>query len=154
MTTETTKTPAEILAELEAEIARRTIEVKGEDPDTARKIEDAKGDLEYLALVERFNRLGKQGQKYSIIDVTAHGRGFIVVVLGPRAELHRKTVAALAREDKLTDAKLLEIAREYVQHPKPEEFDAMAAELPLIVDPCFMAVQELWGARAKIRLAK
>lgn len=154
MSTENPKTPAEILAELEAEIAKRSIEVKGEDPDTAKKIDEARADLEYLALVERFGKIGKQDQKWSIVDVTAHGRGFIVLVLGPRAEVHRKTVQALARDEKLTDAKLLEIVREYVQHPKLEEFDAMTSELPVLVDPCFLAVQDLWGARAKVRREK
>lgn len=148
------KTPAEILAELEGQIAAKTTEIKGEDPETARKIEDAKADLEYLALVQRFNAIGKQNQKYAIVDVTSYGKGFVVLVNGPKAELHRKTIAHLAKEDKLTDAKLLEVVREYVKHPSLEAFDAMVAEVPLCTDVCSAALQDLWGARARIRLEK
>lgn len=153
-TTTTEKTPAEILADLEQQIAAKTTAIKGADPETSRKISDAKDDLAYLALVEKFNALGKQGQKYAIVDVTAHGKGFVVLVTGPKAEIHRKTVSHLAKEEKLTNAKLLEIARDYVKHPTLEEFDAMVSELPAVTDVCFLAVEDLWGARAKIRLEK
>lgn len=148
------KTPAEILAELEQQVEAKTVAVKGADPETARKIEDAKADLAYLALVEKYNAIGRQGQKYAIVDVTSHGRGFVVLVTGPKAEVHRKSVQHLVKEDKLTDAKLHEITRDYVKHPSVEEFDAMVAELPSVTDVCFLAVQDLWGARAKIRLEK
>ncbi|MDB4946233.1 MAG: hypothetical protein JWP97_5767 [Labilithrix sp.] len=148
------KTPVEILAELEQQLAAKTLEIKGADPETARKIDDTKADLEYLGLVGKFNALGKQNQKYAIVDVTSHGKGFIVVAIGPKAEMHRKAVAALAKEDKLTDAKLLEIVRECVQHPALDTFDVLVAELPAVTDVCFLAVQDLWGARAKIRLEK
>lgn len=154
MSIATEKTPAEILADLEQQIASKTLEVRGEDVETQRKIESAKADLEYLELQKRFNALGKQGEKYAIVDVTAHGRGFVVVVTGPKAELHRKTITHLAKNDELTDAKLLEIARDYVKHPEIEAFDAMVAEVPDVQDVCFLAVKDLWGARARIRLAK
>lgn len=150
----TEKTPAEILADLERQLAEKTAEVKGADPDTARKIEDAKADLEYLSLVQRFNAVGKQGQKYAIVDVTAHGKGFVVLVASPKAELHRKTISHLVKKDELTDAKILEITREYVRHPAIESFDAMVAEVPSVTDVCFAAVSDLWGARARIRLEK
>lgn len=150
----TEKTPAEILAELEQQIAAKTTEIKGADPETSRKIEDAKADLEYLGLVEKFNALGKQGQKYAIVDVTSHGKGFIVLVNGPRAELHSKAVTHLAKQDGLTDAKVIEIVREYVKHPALETFDAMLTEVPSCMYVCFQAVQDLWGARARIRLEK
>ncbi len=148
------KTPTEILAELEQQIAAKTTEIKGEDPATAQKIDDAKADLEYLALVQRFNAIGKQGQKYAIVDVTSYGKGFVVLVNSPKAELHRKTITHLVKEDKLTDAKLLEITREYVKHPELETFDAMLTEVPAAQDICFMALQDLWGQRARVRLAK
>lgn len=154
MSDTTAKTPAEILAELEAQIATKTTEIKGADPETSRKIEDAKADLEYLALVQRFNALGKQGQKYAIVDITSHGKGFVVVVNGPKAELHRKTISHLVKEDKLTSAKLLEITREYVKHPALDDFDTMIAEVPAVPDVCFEALQDLWGQRARIRLEK
>lgn len=150
----TEKTPTEILAELEQQIAEKTLALKGDEPETTKKIEEAKADLEYLALQERFNALGKQDQKYAIVDVTSHGKGFVVLVTGPRAEVHRKAFAHLVRKDELTDAKILEITREYVRHPEVEAFDAMASELPAVVDVCFLAIQELWGARARIRQAK
>jgi hypothetical protein len=150
----TEKTPAEILAELEQQIAAKTTEIKGADPETARKIEDAKADLEYLALVQKFNALGKQGQKYAIVDVTSYGKGFLVLVNGPKAELHSKTISHLSKEDKLTDAKVQEIVREYVKHPSLEVFDAMIAEMPHSLFTCFAAIQDLWGTRAKIRLEK
>lgn len=148
------KTPAEILSELEEQISAKTAEIKGADPETSKKIEDAKADLEYLSLVQKFNALGKHGQKYAIVDVTSHGKGFIVLVNGPKAEMHRKTVTHLVKEEKLTDAKLHEITREYVKHPSVEAFDAMVSELPVVTDICFMAVQDLWGQRARIRLEK
>lgn len=148
------KTPAEILADLEEEIATKTTAIKGADPETDRKIADAKTDLEYLALVERFNGLGKQGQRYAIVDVTSYGKGFVVLVNGPKAELHRKTITHLAKEDKLTDAKISEIVSEYVKHPSSEAFAAIVAEVPLCTDVCFAALQDLWGARARIRLEK
>lgn len=148
------KTPTEILADLELQIAAKTTEIRGEDPDTVRKIEDAKADLEYLALVQRFNALGKQGHKYAIVDVTSYGKGFVVLVNGPKAELHRKMISHLVKEDKLTDAKLLEITREYVKHPEIDAFDAMLTEVPAAQDVCFMALQDLWGQRARIRLEK
>lgn len=148
------KTPTEILAELEQQIAAKTTEIKGDDPDTARKISDAKSDLEFLALIERFNTLGKQGQKYAVVDVTSYGKGFVVVVNGPKAELHRKAISHLVKEDKLTDAKVLEITREYVKHPSLEVFDAMIAEVPSVQDVCFAAISDLWGARTRIRLEK
>jgi hypothetical protein len=147
-------TPTEILAALEQQLASKTIQVKGQDPETARKIEQAKADLEYLGLVERFNAVGKQGQKYAIVDVTEHGKGFVVLVLGPRAEVHRKAVAHLASKDELTNAKLVEIAREYVKHPSQEDFDAMLAEVPAVGEVCFAAISDLWGARARIRIEK
>lgn len=154
----TEKTPAEILAEtlaaLEKQVAEKTAAVRGEAPETSRKIEEAKADLEYLSLVERFNALGKQGQRYAIVDVTSHGKGFVVVVLGPKAELHRKAIGHLVKEDKLTDAKVIEITRDYVKHPSLEAFDAMIAEVPSVADVCFRAVSDLWGARARIRQEK
>lgn len=154
MTTESQKTPTEILADLEQQLATKTTEVRGEDPEIARKIEDAKADLDYLALVQRFNAIGKQGQKYAIVDVTSHGKGFVALVSSPKAEVHRKAIAHLAKTDDLTDAKLLEITREYVKHPAIETFDAMISEVPSVQDVCFLAVQDLWGARARIRLEK
>lgn len=148
------KTPAEILADLEQQIAAKTTEVKGVDPETSRKIEDAKADLEYLGLVQRFDALGKHGQKYAIVDVTSYGKGFVVLVNGPKAELHRKTISHLVKEEKLDDEKLLAITREYVKHPALEDFDAMLAEVPSVQEVCFLALQDLWGQRARIRLAK
>lgn len=150
----TTRTPAEILAALEQELAAKTTEVKGEDPDTAKKIEVAKADLEYLALVQRFNAHGKQGQKYNVVDVTLHGLGFVVVVNSPKADLHRKAISHLVKEDKLTDAKVLEIVRDYVKHPALETFDEMVTEAPYVVDVCYAAITELWGQRARIRAEK
>jgi len=152
MTTE--KTQAEILAELEQQVEARTKEVRGEDPETARKIETAKSDLEYLSLVEKFNAFGKQGQKYAIVDVTSHGKGFVVLVNGPLAEVHRKTITHLAKQDQLSDEKLLEITMSYVKHPSVEQFATMIAEVPLLQDMCSAAIQDLWGARARIRLEK
>lgn len=148
------KTPAEVLAELERQVAEKAAAVKGADPETARKIDDAKADLEYLGLVEKFNALGKQGQKYAIVDVTSHGHGFIVLVSSPKAELHRKTISHLVKDEKLTDAKIVEIVREYVKHPALETFDSMLSVLPSVADVCFAALTDLWGARARIRLEK
>lgn len=150
----TEKTSAEILAELEQQVEARTKQVKGEDPETTRKIEDARADLEYLALVEKFNAFGKQGQKYAIVDVTSHGKGFVVLVNGPMAEVHRKTITHLVKNDQLTDEKLLEIAMTYVKHPSIEQFATMIAEVPSVQDMCNAAIQDLWGARARIRLEK
>lgn len=155
MSTESTeKTPAEILAELERQLEAKTVEVKGADPETAQKIESAKSDLEYLALVQRFNAQGKQGQKYAIVDITSHGLGFVVLVNGPRAELHSKTIAHLATEGKVTDEKVLEITREYVQHPSPEVFDKILSEAPRAGFVCWQALTDLWGERARIRQEK
>lgn len=148
------KTPAEILAELEQQVAAKTIEVKGPDAATDRKIVTAKEDLEYLSLVQRFNAFGKQGQRYAIVDVTSHGKGFIVLVTGPKAEVHRKTISFLSKEDKLTDEKLLAIVYDYVQHPTREEFAAIIAETPDVQDMCVFAMKDLWGARARIRHEK
>lgn len=150
----TEKTSAEILSELEQQVEARTKQVKGEDPETARKIDDAKADLEYLALVEKFNSVGKQGQKYAIVDVTSYGKGFVVLVNGPMAEVHRKTITHLVKQDQLSDEKLLEITMSYVKHPPIEQFATMIAEVPSVQDMCTAAIQDLWGARARIRLEK
>lgn len=150
----TEKTPDEILADLKQLIEDKTLEVRGPEAETHKKIAEAKSDLEYLELEKRFNALGKQGEKYAIVDVTGHGKGFIVLVTGPKAEVHRKSVTHLVKDDAFTVAKMLEITRDYVKHPEPEVFDAIAAELPMVTDVCFAAIQDLWGARARIRLAK
>ncbi len=151
---ESEKSPADILAELERQVEARKAEVLGSDPETARKIEEAKADLEYLDLVQRFSKLGKQGQKFAIVDVSAHGKGFIVLVTGPKAELHHKTLAHLVKEDSVTPEQVLAIVREYVKHPSVEAFDAIVAETPSVVDVCLAAIHDLWGARAKIRQEK
>lgn len=149
------KTPAEILAELEQLVAERTVAVKGEDPETARKIEDAQADLEYLALVAKFNQLGKQDHAYTIVDLTAHGQGFVVLVINERAELHRRMIQQAAKgDDAIFDAKATEIVRECVKHPALDVYDAVASKLPAVPNICLMAVQDLWGARAKIRRGK
>lgn len=154
MSATTEKTPAEILAELESQIAKRAVEVRGADPETARKIQEAKDSLEYLALEERFNASGKKDQTYAIVDATPYGRGFIVLVTSTKAELHRKTVNHLANKGEFTFDKIAEIVREYVRHPAIETYDETVTLHPDIVMTCWHAVDDLWGARAKIRREK